>query len=180
MPGAGTTGEVPIYEVLMERIRELKGETKELRDRMDLLVRENTCKDIQADFRKRFDHFRQELVRVERDLAGRVEQVEIVQEEASTMTQTQFEAAVEQGITKANGKFEAAVARGVNRANGKAPPSFWPKTLREVLQSTLFAIALVGMGYTAFDYFASKRVEEQQREQLLQKVQQIVQGQTKP
>jgi len=171
-PPRPNTGEVPLYDVLMHQVGQLREDLKDLEKKVETHVRDIDCRGHLKDVFAKIRDTRSAINNIEAGLEIRVKSVEVAQKEASTMTQTQVESAVQSGIVKANGTLEAAVVRGVKQASGHL--SFWPKTLREALQTTLFTFALLGMGYTAFDYLANRRVEAATQAKLLQQVQQIV------
>lgn len=145
MPGIGTTGEINIYEVLMDKIREFREDLKDINRKIDGFVKEKTCDAKRTNLGQEMRQAVSDLQSLER----RMKTVEGAQEEATSMTQDQVEAAVASGIRKANDE------------------SFWPKSFRDTLQTILFLCLLFGMVYTVYDHFATKRVEQEQLEKIV-------------
>jgi len=150
------TDKVPLYDVLMDQIKQIRADVKDIEKKAESRVKEGDCRGHRKDVFQKIRDTREYIDNIDAALGDRLESVEEAQKEASAMTSAQVELAVEQGIKKANGH------------------SYFPKTLRETLQSILFVCLLLGMVYTVYDHFASDRVEQKQLEKIVERLNQAV------
>jgi hypothetical protein len=172
------TGPVNVYEVLRERINEVRDDVKELRTAIGQRTKQGECNRIHDElgkklekFGKRMDEFRQELGAVESDLAERVEVVEGSVEEAKAMTRDVVQEAVATELVRANGDMKDAVVAELRKANRG---SFWPRTFSEWVKTVAVVLALLGLGWTWIEGYGDARIAEQKREETLKRMEQVV------
>jgi len=172
------SGPVNVYEVLRERINEVRDDIKELRTALGQRTKQGECNRIHDELRKRLDQFRnrtdefrQELATVENDIVERVEIVEGSLKEANAMTRDVVQEAVAAELTRANGAMKNTVVAELRKAHEKP---WWPASFGDWVRTVAVFAALIGGGWALIERYGDERIEAQKQQETLQRMEKIV------